>query len=90
MNAPSSEVVRFLTDKYVNKKWIDKKMKRDPMILFEERPKKFAKWHKNMITGKGARDDSEEEEKKPKKSTKTKTSKPLKAPTTNQDIPPAT
>jgi hypothetical protein len=42
--------------------------------MFEERPNKFNKWLKNMMSGKGPSCDSEDEQ--PKKSKKT--TKPLK------------
>jgi len=38
------EVQRFMTDKYVNKRWIDQKMKYDPLYLFENKPEKFKKF----------------------------------------------
>lgn len=40
-NAPSTEVQGFLTDKYVNKKYIDQNMKYDPIDLYENRPERF-------------------------------------------------
>ena len=43
-NASPSEVTRFMTDKYVNKRWIDSKMKYDPLYLFENKPEKFKKF----------------------------------------------
>lgn len=39
--ASGEEVRRFLTDKYVNKRYIDNKMKHDPLWLAENRPSKF-------------------------------------------------
>jgi hypothetical protein len=39
--ASSDEVKRFLTNKYVDKKWVDPKMKYDPLFLFENKPEKF-------------------------------------------------
>jgi hypothetical protein len=40
-SAAHSEVIKFITDKYVNKKWVDTDMKHDPAYLCEQRPKKF-------------------------------------------------
>lgn len=45
------EVVRFMTDKYINKKWIDTKMKYDPLYLFENKREKFDRWLKKRIGG---------------------------------------
>jgi hypothetical protein len=45
------EVVRFMTDKYINKKWIDTKMKHDPLYLFENKRDKFEKWLKKKLGG---------------------------------------
>lgn len=70
MNAPSSEVIRFMTDKYINKKWVDKKMKRHPVQLLEERPNKFNKWKKMLLSGNV--ESAEEEVKKPSKKQPTK------------------
>ena len=33
-----------MTEKYVNKRWIDSKMKYDPLYLFENKPEKFKKF----------------------------------------------
>lgn len=33
-----------MTEKYVNKKWVDSKMKYDPLYLFENKPEKFKKF----------------------------------------------
>jgi hypothetical protein len=33
-----------MTEKYINKKWIDTKMKYDPLYLFENKRAKFDKW----------------------------------------------
>ena len=43
-NASAEEVRRFMTEKYVNKKWVDTKMHHDPLYLFENKPEKFAKF----------------------------------------------
>jgi len=82
MNAPSSQVQQFMTDKYVNSKWADPKQKHDPMFLFENRPKKFDRWVKKMIdkhTVKAAveeDDESDDEIKLSKKEKLTRTEKP--------------
>ena len=57
-NAPNTEVVRYLTDKYVTKKYIDGKMKHDPLWLCENRPSKFQKFLKKRMQSES---DSEEE-----------------------------
>ena len=59
-NAPNAEVVRYLTDKYVTKKYIDGKMKHDPLWLCENRPSKFQRFLKKRMQGES---DSEEEPK---------------------------
>jgi hypothetical protein len=33
-----------MTDKYINKKWIDTKMKHDPLYLYENKREKFDRW----------------------------------------------
>lgn len=43
-NSNNAEVVRFMTDKYINKKWVDEKMKHDPFYLFENKRDKFDRW----------------------------------------------
>lgn len=35
-----------MTDKYINRKWVDTKMKHDPLYLFENKREKFDKWLK--------------------------------------------
>ncbi len=50
-SASNSEVVRFMTDKYINKKWIDTKMKHDPLYLFENKREKFDRWLKKRTGG---------------------------------------
>jgi len=50
-NANNMEVVRFMTDKYINKKWIDTKMKYDPVYLFENKKSKFDKWLSKRMGG---------------------------------------
>lgn len=43
-NASAHEVETFIRDKYVNKKWIDTGMKRDPASLYWHDRKKFDKF----------------------------------------------
>lgn len=43
-SASSEEVRRFMTEKYVNKKWVDTKMHHDPLYLFENKPEKFQRF----------------------------------------------
>lgn len=40
-----------MTDKYVNKRWIDQKMKYDPLYLFENKPEKFKKFLRKRMGG---------------------------------------
>ena len=42
-------------------------MKRHPVELYEERPNKFMKWRKNLLSGNREVEDSEEEKPKKKK-----------------------
>lgn len=51
-----------MTDKYINKKWIDTKMKHDPLYLFENKREKFDKWLKKRIGAKTTAADSDEGE----------------------------
>lgn len=53
LNASNAEVVRFMTDKYINRKWVDEKMKYDPFYLFENKRDKFDRWLRKR-TGKTA------------------------------------
>jgi hypothetical protein len=47
--ASGEEVKRFLTDKYINKRYIDTKMKHDPFWLAENRPSKFQRFVKKRM-----------------------------------------
>jgi len=38
-----------MTEKYINKKWVDTKMKHDPLYLFENKREKFDKWLRKRI-----------------------------------------
>ena len=38
-----------MTDKYINKKWVDTKMKHDPLYLFENKKEKFDKWLRKKL-----------------------------------------
>ena len=48
-NASSNEVNRFLTDKYVNKKWVNTDMKYDPVYMYENKKNKFDRWVKRTL-----------------------------------------
>jgi hypothetical protein len=61
-SAPNQQVVQFMTDKYINKKWVDTKMKYDPLYLFENKREKFDKWLRKKL---GASNNDEEEVPKP-------------------------
>ena len=65
-----------MTDKYINKKWVDTKMKYDPLYLFENKRSKFDRWLKKRRARAGVEEESEEEEVVQKKPTKP--SKPVK------------
>lgn len=56
-----------MTDKYINKKWVDTKMKHDPLYLFENKREKFDKWLKKKIGAKAAKDSDESDEAPPPK-----------------------
>lgn len=49
--ASTDEVKRFLTNKYVDKKWVDPKMKHDPLYLLENNLEKFQKFLKKRMGG---------------------------------------
>jgi hypothetical protein len=49
-----------MTDKYINKKWIDAKMKHDPLYLFENKRTKFDKWRAKRTGIKQTDDDSDD------------------------------
>jgi len=49
--ASTDEVKRFLTNKYVDKKWVDTKMKHDPLYLLENNLEKFQKFLKKRMGG---------------------------------------
>ena len=73
-NASSSEVNSFLTDKYVNKKWIDEDVKYDPVFMFENKRSKFERFVKRRLAAAGVStggavesDDSDQPKKKPVK-----------------------
>ena len=38
-----------MTDKYINKKFVDTKMKYDPLFLFENKKSKFDRWLKKKV-----------------------------------------
>ena len=56
-----------MTDKYINKKFVDTKMKYDPLFLFENKKSKFDRWLKKKV---GAIQNEESEEEIPKKLSK--------------------
>lgn len=59
-----------MTKKYINKEWIDTKMKYDPLYLFENKRAKFDKWlRKRMgVVEEKQSNDEDEPEKEIKKS----------------------
>ncbi len=67
--ADTREVTKFLTEKYVNKRWVDTDMKYDPLYLWTNKRARFDKFVQratNRAAG-GSDDESEEEVRKPKK-----------------------
>jgi len=56
-----------MTDKYINKKFVDTKMKYDPLYLFENKKSKFDRWLKKKV---GAIQNEESEEEIPEKLSK--------------------
>jgi len=58
-NASTDEVKRFLTNKYVDKKWADPKMKHDPLYLSENNQAKFQKFLRKRIGGSEPQQDVE-------------------------------
>ncbi|CDW78188.1 arf gtpase activating protein [Stylonychia lemnae] len=61
-NSTPSEVMSFITQKYVQKKWIDTGAKADLASLYKTDKKKFEKLKASYISGKAGKDESEEEE----------------------------
>lgn len=70
-SANNMEVVRFMTDKYINKKWVDTKMKHDPLYLFENKKDKFDRWLRKRLGASKAADQDEDEPEEPPKLPKT-------------------
>lgn len=56
-----------MTEKYINKKFVDTKMKYDPLYLFENKKSKFDRWLKKKV---GAIQNEESEEEIPEKLSK--------------------
>ena len=73
-NASGHEVTSFLTDKYVNKRWVDKDMKHDPLYLYENKRSRFDKFVKRHLAKMGVEvsdgDEDSDEPVKPAKKTK--------------------
>ena len=55
----TSEVTRFLKEKYVDKKWVDTDMKYDPFYLYENKRSRFDKFVRRALNRAGI--DCEEE-----------------------------
>ena len=70
--AKTIEVTRFLTEKYVNKRWVDTEMKYDPLYLWTNKRSRFDKFVQRALNRAGGDSDESEEEvqKKPKKDKK--------------------
>eukprot|EP00351_Strombidinopsis_sp_SopsisLIS2011_P001244 CAMPEP_0116887194 /NCGR_PEP_ID=MMETSP0463-20121206/21466_1 /TAXON_ID=181622 /ORGANISM="Strombidinopsis sp, Strain SopsisLIS2011" /LENGTH=88 /DNA_ID=CAMNT_0004549215 /DNA_START=233 /DNA_END=499 /DNA_ORIENTATION=- len=61
-NASNQQVSQFLTDKYVNKKWVNSKMKHEPVWLFDNKRSKYDRFvKKTMKALKGEVSEEEEE-----------------------------
>lgn len=78
-NAGNDEVRRFLTDKYVSKKYVDGKMKHDPLWLCENRPSKFERFLKRRMRG-GSDSEDEQQTVKEVKQAKPEPPKPVVQP----------
>ena len=61
-NASTSEVTRFLNEKYVEKRYVDTDMKYDPLYLWENKRNRFDKFVKRCINRAGGNTDLEEDE----------------------------
>lgn len=48
-NASNPQVSQFLTDKYVNKKWVNSKMKHEPVWLYANRKSKYDRFVKKTM-----------------------------------------
>lgn len=59
-SAPTSEVTRFLKEKYVDKRWVDTDMKYDPLYLWENKRSRFGKFVKRCRANAGIEEDSDE------------------------------
>lgn len=62
-----------MTDKYINKKWIDTKMKYDPLYLFENKKEKFDRWLRKRLGAAPVEDE-------PAKPTQKQPKQPVSAP----------
>ena len=60
-NSRPEDVKRILTEKYVDQKWIDTKLKHDPVYLLENKPKKFEKWLNKKLGKSDAEPDSDQD-----------------------------
>ena len=65
-SANNTQVVQFMTDKYINRKWVDTKMKHDPLYLFENKREKFDKWLRKKL-GASKQESDEEDAPAPQK-----------------------
>jgi hypothetical protein len=62
-NASNAEVVSFMTNKYINRKWVDEGMKHDPFYLFENKRDKFDRWLKKRCYKSDAAPEAQKDEK---------------------------
>lgn len=60
-NATPNEVMGFIKDKYLHKKWAATQDKTDPATLYWHDRKKFEKLKKSYIKGETVEEDEEEE-----------------------------
>lgn len=65
--APTSEVTRFLKEKYVDKRWVDTSMKYDPLYLWENKRSRFDKFVKRCMASAGVEVSDDEDAPQPKK-----------------------
>lgn len=61
-NSSPEEVMRFIKEKYLQKRWIDTDAKADPAFLYWNDKKKFEKLKERYISGKSQGREEEEEE----------------------------
>jgi hypothetical protein len=82
-NANSKDVEIFIRDKYVNRRWVDTKLKADPVTLYMTDRRKFEKYVRKLVEANSGAESGEESDEKPKK--KSKKSKKAKQSESNDE-----